>query len=149
VSTDGIEFVVGTGLARDNVVKRNLCAASSTTCGPDFFNEFQHAGIAAGAGVTIEGNRVAGNHVGIYVGENPVLRDNVLKGNVYFALALQDGDFVVEGDSIRGPGGGVAVIASAVDTSVVLKGVTIQGVSGKQVQRFECCGFTATFIRTH
>src|SRR5262249_22699970 len=49
VATDGIEFPVGSvGTISHNTVSGNICPPHSTTCGPDWFTQFQHAGILAG-----------------------------------------------------------------------------------------------------
>jgi hypothetical protein len=148
VSTDGIEFVLGaTGTISHNVVSGNLCVPVDPDCGPDFFAEFQHAGIVGGGdGTVISHNLVYDNQVGIYVGGAAALDHNTLSKNSYFGLALQDGSFTVSHDSISGGTGGVAVIASFVDTLAVLDHVKIVGTSGAPVQEFECCGFTATAV---
>jgi nitrous oxidase accessory protein NosD len=148
VSTDGIEFVLGaTGTVSHNVVSGNRCVPLDPDCGPDFFTEFQHAGIVGGGeGTVISHNLVYDNQVGIYVGGAAALDHNTLSNNSYFGLALQDGSFTASHDSISGGTGGVAVIASFVDTLAVLDHVKIARTSGAPVQEFECCGFTATAI---
>jgi Right handed beta helix region len=146
LSTDGIGFVLGaTGTVSHNVVSGNRCAPGDPDCGPDFFSQFQHIGISGGGqGTVISDNLVFGNQIGIYASDTAVLDRNILLNNSYFGLALQDGSFRVSHDSIFGGTGGVAVIASSVDTQAVLDHVKIAGTSGAPVQKFECCGFTAT-----
>lgn len=148
MATDGIELVLGAvGTVSYNVISGNACGGPDLNCGPDFFNEFQHAGIAAGgAGTVITRNLLFGNQVGIYVGESAEIRQNLIVHNDYFGIALQDGSFTVSKDVIVGGTGGVAVIAAFVDTEAVLDDITIAGTSGPPVQEFECCGFTATTI---
>lgn len=115
--------------------------------GPDFFNEFQLAGIAAGgAGTVISHDLLLGNQVGIYVGESAELSHNALVNNDYFGIAFQDGSFTSSKDLIVGGVAGVAVIAAFADTTAILDKVKIAGTSGAPVQTFECCGFTATVI---
>lgn len=66
--------------------------------------------------------------------------------NDYFGLALQDGTFVAAYNLISRGSGGVAVIAAFVDTTATLKNVQIVRTSGAPIQKFECCGFTATVV---
>jgi len=148
LSTDGIEFVLGAvGRISRNVVSGNACRAPDPGCGPDFFTETQHAGIAAGGTETvITRNLLYDNQVGIYVTDSAEISRNVLLNNRYFGMALQDGSFTVTRDRIQGGGGGVAVIAAAADTTAVLNRLKVVGTSGPTVQKFECCGFTATTI---
>ncbi|MFJ6757054.1 nitrous oxide reductase family maturation protein NosD [Streptomyces sp. NPDC091273] len=149
ISTDGIEFVEATGRAERNTVSDNACREPDPGCGPDFFTEFQHAGILANTGVTVTRNRLTGNQLGIYGFGTMETSHNTLINNEYFGMALQDGTFTAVKDTIRGGGGGVAVIASAVDTSAWLKQVRITNVSGEWIQKFECCGFTAKVTTQH
>ncbi|MFB6520681.1 nitrous oxide reductase family maturation protein NosD [Streptomyces sp. NPDC056401] len=147
VSTDGIEFVEGAvGRVVKSTVSENECREPDPGCGPDFFNEVQHAGIVGDApGTVIEHNRITGNQVGIYVaGTGLTIGGNDLRKNSYVGMALQDGSFTLRKDRITGGVHGVAVIASVVDTNAVLDGVKITQTSGAPVQTFECCGFTAT-----
>jgi hypothetical protein len=148
VSTEGIGFVLGaTGTVSHNVVSGNRCAPPDPDCGPDFFSQFQQTGIAGGGpGTVISHNLVFGNQIGIYVSDTAVLDHNILLNNSYFGLALQDGSFRVSRDAILGGTGGVAVIASSVNTQAVLDHVTIAGTSAAPVQKFQCCGFTATTV---
>lgn len=148
VSTYGIDMALGAvATVSDNEISGNVCASADTSCGTDFFTEFQIAGIIGGGpGVVISRNLLFGNQVGIYAGETAEIGDNILVDNSYFGIALQDGDFTVSNDQISGGFGGIAVIASFVDTQAVLDNVQITGTSGPAVQEFECCGFTATTI---
>ncbi len=147
-ATGGIELVGGaTGTVSYNVVSGNQCGSPDLGCGPDFFNEFQVAGVTGGApGTVITRNLLFDNQVGIYVGESAELSQNVLVSNDYFALALQDGAFTSRKDVIIGGGGGVAVIAAFADTTATLDHIKIAGTPGAPVQKFECCGFTATVV---
>ncbi|WP_405959058.1 right-handed parallel beta-helix repeat-containing protein [Streptomyces sp. NBC_00868] len=147
VSTDGIEFVAGAvGRVTGNTVSNNECREPDADCGPDFFNEFQHAGIVADApGTVVRHNRLIGNQVGIYVAGNEIdVAHNDIQRSSFVGIALQDGTFTVRKDRIKGGVHGVAVIASVVDTNAVLEGVKITQTSGAPVQTFECCGVTAT-----
>lgn len=148
VATGGIELVAGAvGTVSDNVVSGNACGSPDLGCGPDFFNEFQLAGIGGGgAGTVISRNLLFGNQVGIYVVESAEIRQNLILHNDYFGMALQDGSFTVSKDVIVGGTGGVAVIAAFADTEAVLDNLHIAGTLGAPVQKFECCGFTATTI---
>jgi parallel beta-helix repeat protein len=125
-----------------------VCAAGDSGCGLDFFTEFQHAGIVAGAEqkTVISHNIVHDNQVGIYVAQSAELSHNTLQDNNYFGLALQDGSLSVSHDRISGMAGGVAVIAASANTQALLDHVEITGSSGAPIQKFECCGFTATTL---
>ena len=152
VSTDGIELVLGAvGTISHNVVSGNRCVVGDPDCGPDFFTQLQHAGIAAGAAGTtvISHNLLFGNQVGMYLFESAQISHNILWNNSYFGMALQDGSFTARHDRISGGAGGVAVIAAFADTLAVLDHVKIARTSGPPVQEFECCGFTATTIGGH
>jgi hypothetical protein len=147
-ATGGIELVRGAvGTVSQNVVSGNACGSPDLGCGPDFFNEFQVAGITGGGvGTVISRNLLSGNQIGIYVADAAAISDNILVDNHYFGIALQDGVFTVRNDRIRGGVGGVAAIAAFADTTAVLNNVKIAATSGARVQEFECCGFTATTI---
>jgi hypothetical protein len=146
-ATTGVEIVAGgTGTIAHNIISGNQCGSPSLGCGPDFFSELQLAGIGAGADVVVSRNVLFNNQVGAYVAENTALDHNFIVNSDYFGLALQDGDMTSTSDAIVGGGGGVAVIASFVDTTATLTDITIAGVSGPALQEFECCGFTATVI---
>ncbi|MCX5192348.1 right-handed parallel beta-helix repeat-containing protein [Streptomyces sp. NBC_00249] len=145
LSTDGIEFVGAIGRIEENVVSDNACREPDPGCGTDFFNDVQHAGIlAGGAGTVIAKNRLSRNQLGIYAFDTAEIRHNNLIDNEFFGMALQDGTFTATKDTIRGGVGGVAAIASAVDTTARLDHVKITKTSGDPIQTFECCGFTAT-----
>ena len=148
VATDGIEFPVGSvGTISHNTVSGNICPATSTGCGPDWFTQFQHAGILAcgwGPGTVVTNNLVFGNQVGMLLGEADDIIHNRMVDNDYFGLGLFDGTFLINGAQISGGGGGVWVIADSADTTVVLDSVTFSGLSGPAVEKLECCGFTAT-----
>lgn len=147
-ATGGIELVVGaTGTVSHNIVSGNACGSPDLGCGPDWFNEFQVAGITAdGPGTTIRDNLLVRNQVGIYTGPPAQLSGNVSIANDYFGLALQDGQFTARRERIIGGEGGVAVIAASEDTTAVLDRVRVVGTVGPPVQKFECCGFTATVV---
>ena len=148
VATGGIEFPVGSvGTISHNVVSGNICPPTDPTCGTDWFTQFQLAGIGAGGsgpGTIITNNLVFDNQVGLLLGESDEIRGNRMVDNDFFGLALLDGNFVVDGGLIRGGGGGLWVIADAVDTNVTLNHVTMTRLSGPEVGKVECCGFTAT-----
>ncbi len=153
VSTGGIEFPVGAvGTISHNVVSGNGCAAADPTCGTDWFTQFQLAGIGAGGwgpGTVVTNNLVFDNQVGMLLGEVDELRDNWMVNNDFFGLALFDGNFVVDRAQIIGGGGGVWVIAAASDTTVELNHVRFAKLSGPEVGKVECCGFTATVTTNH
>lgn len=147
LSTDGIEFVGGAvGRVTRSVISENDCREPDPGCGPDVFNEIQHAGIIADTpGTVVRHNRLVGNQAGIYVaGGGMAIDQNDIKRSSYVGMALQDGTFVIPKNRIEGGVHGVAVIAASVDTNAVLDGVRIERTSGAPVQTFECCGFVAT-----
>jgi hypothetical protein len=148
VATDGIEFPVGSvGTISHNIVSGNICPATSTSCGPDWFTQFQHAGILAGGwgpGTVVTHNLVFGNQIGLFLGESDEISHNWMVDNDYFGLGLFNGTFLIEHSKIRGGGGGVWVIADSADSTVVLDRVKLSGLAGPAVGEVECCGFTAT-----
>ena len=128
----------------------NQCPPTDPTCGTDWFTEFQVAAIGAGGwgpGTIVSDNLVFDNQVGLLLGESDEIRNNRMIDNDFFGLALFDGDFAVDGGLIRGGGGGLWVIADAVDTNVALHHVTMSHLSGPEIEKVECCGFTATVTR--
>ena len=148
VATDGIEFPVGSvGTISHNIVSGNVCPPTDASCGPDWFTQFQHAGIVAGGwgpGTVVSSNLVFGNQVGLLLGESDEISDNRMVDNAFFGLGLFDGTFLIDGAQISGGGGGVWVIADSANSTVVLDDVTFSGLSGPEIQKVECCGFTAT-----
>ena len=148
VGTDGIEFPVGSvGTVSYNTVSGNICPANSTSCGPDLFTQFQHAGILAGGwgpGTVVTHNLVFDNQIGLFLGEADEISHNRMLDNDFFALGLFDGNFLIDGAQISGGGGGVWVIADSANSNVVLDNVTFSALSGPVVEKVECCGFTAT-----
>ncbi|MFB6616288.1 right-handed parallel beta-helix repeat-containing protein [Streptomyces sp. NPDC056367] len=143
ISTDGIEFIDATGRAEQNMVSDNSCREPDDGCGPDFFSEFQHAGILANTGVVVTKNRLVGNQLGIYGYGGLDTSHNTILDSDYFGIAFQDGRFTSVKDTIRGGGGGVAAVAFEVDTTVELDRVRIANVSGDRIGIFENPPFTA------
>jgi len=148
VATDGIEFPVGSvGTISNNTVSGNICPVIDPGCGPDWFTQFQHAGILAGGwgpGTVVTNNLVYGNHIGLFLGEADKISDNKMRDNTLFGLALFDGQFTIDGAVISGGGAGVWVIAQGANTSVVLRDTTFSRLAGPNIEILECCGFTAT-----
>lgn len=148
VATDGIEFPVGSvGTISGNVVSGNICPPSDASCGPDWFNQFQHAGIVAGGwgpGTVVEDNLVFGNQLGLFLGQSDRISNNRMVDNEFFGMGLFDGNFLIDGAQIKGGGGGVWVIAQGANTSVTLHDVSFAKLSGPSVQKLECCGFSAS-----
>ena len=148
VATDGIEFPVGSvGTISHNTVSGNICPVIDSSCGPDWFTQFQHAGILAGGwgpGTVVTNNLVYGNQIGLFLGEADKVSDNRMLDNTYFGLALVDGQFTIDGALISGGGGGLWVIAQGANTSVVLRDTSFNRLSGPKIDVLECCGFTAT-----
>ncbi len=97
LSTDGIGFIAGAaGRVTGNTISGNDCREPDPACGPDFFGETQHVGVAAGTNTVVEHNRLIGNHVGIYaVGGSDSIGHNDITRSSYFGMALQDGSFTV------------------------------------------------------
>jgi hypothetical protein len=148
VSTSGIEFPVGSvGTIDHNVVSGNVCPPSDTSCGTDWFNQFQMAGITAGGwgpGTVIKDNLLFDNQVGMLLGESDVIRGNRMIDNDFFGLVLADGEFKVEDGRIQGGGGGVWAIATSADTHITLDDVRFRRLGGPKIEKVECCGFSAT-----
>jgi hypothetical protein len=150
VATDGIEFPVGSvGTIAYNTISGNVCPAGDPSCGPDWFTQFQHAGITAGGwgpGTIVRGNLTYGNHMGMLLGEADEISDNEMVDNAFFGLGLFDGTFVVDGAAISGGGGGVWLVADSTNTNALLTNVILNAIGGPEVGKVECCGFTATAI---
>jgi hypothetical protein len=148
VATDGIEFPVGAvGTIAHNVVSGNICPPTDPDCGPDWFTQFQHAGIGAGGwgpGTVIKNNLVFGNQIGLFLSEADEISGNLVVGNTFFGYALVYGTYAVKGGHVLGGGGGVWLIADEADTTAHFSGVRFFGLSGPKVGEVECCGFTAT-----
>ena len=150
VATDGIEFPVGSvGTIAYNTVSGNICPTGDPSCGPDWFTQFQHAGITAGGwgpGTIVRGNLTFDNHMGMLLGEADEISDNEMVDNAFFGLGLFDGTFVVDGATISGGGGGVWLVADSANANALLKNVILTTLGGPDVGKVECCGFTATAI---
>jgi nitrous oxidase accessory protein NosD len=154
VPTNGIEVVAGAaGTVVHNTVSGNICPEGMPdVCGPDFFNQFQEAGIAAGGngpGTIISHNLLVGNQMGMFLSEVDEISQNVMVDNEYYGLGLvgvDSGSFTVDGGEIRGGAGGIWVTAVLVDMTVVLNQVTFSGLSGPAVDILEDGGFMATVI---
>lgn len=152
VPTDGIELVAGAvGTISHNTISGNNCPADlPDNCGPDFFTQFQHAGITAGGngpGTVITDNLVFDNQVGMFLAESDEISGNDMAANELFGLALIgviDGAFTIEGGSIRGGGGGVWLTPVFVDMNVLLRKVRFSGLLGPAVEVLEGADFKAT-----
>jgi hypothetical protein len=155
VPTDGVELVAGAvGTIAHNTISHNICPANlPQNCGPDFFTQFQHAGIVAGGngpGTVITDNTLIGNQVGMFLAESDEISGNVMLDSDFFGLALigvSDGAFNVRGGAIKGGGGGLWLTPVAVDMSVVLKRVKFSGLGGPEVQVLEGAEFKARVSR--
>jgi hypothetical protein len=152
VPTNGIELVAGAaGTIAHNTVSGNICPADlPDICGPDFFTQFQQAGIgAAGPGIVISHNRLVGNQIGMFLAEVDEISQNVMVDNDYFGLGLageDNGLFTVTGGEITGSGGGLWVAAVFMDVTVNLKKVAFSGLSGPVVEILEDGGFIGTVV---
>ena len=152
VPTNGIELGFGAmGTISHNTVSGNICPADQPDfCGPDFFTQFQQAGIGAGGpGIAISHNRLVGNQLGLFLAEVDEISHNTMVDNDYFGMALVGEDtglFTVNDAEISGGGGGLWVTAVLTDMTVVLKKVTFSGLSGPAVEILEDGGFTGTVV---
>jgi parallel beta-helix repeat protein len=132
-----------------NTISGGVCTIPG--CGPDPINEFQAFGIDVflGGAATIADNHISGSDVGIYQASSPnccTISQNTLKDNRYFGIVIQDGDGETRQNKITGGQIGIGVVAGGADTTAVLRGDQITGVSVALVKQIECCGFTATAI---
>jgi hypothetical protein len=154
VPTDGVELVAGAvGTIAHNTISHNICPPNlPQNCGPDFFTQFQHAGIVAGGngpGTVVTDNTLIGNQVGMFLAEADEISGNVMLDNDFFGLALigvGDGAFTVHGGAIKGGGGGLWLTPVVVDMNVVLRRVKLQGLGGPAVQVLEGAEFKATVV---
>ena len=139
------------GTIAHNTVSGNICPANlPEICGPDFFTQFQEAGIGAGGpGIVITHNRLVGNQIGMFLAEVDEISHNVMVDNDYFGLGLvgeADGAFAITGGEITGGAGGLWAVAVQTDMTVELHKVTFSGQSGSAVEILEDGGFTATVV---
>ena len=155
VPTDGVELVAGAvGTIAHNTISGNVCPPNlPQNCGPDFFTQFQHAGITAGGngpGTVIVDNLLIGNQVGMFLGEADEIRGNVMLDSEFFGLALiglEDGAFTIQGGAIKGGGGGLWLTPVALDMQVVLKRLKVSDLGGPAVQVLEGAEFRATVVK--
>jgi len=152
VPTNGIELVAGAvGVITHNTISGNICPDDiPEVCGPDFFTQFQEAGIGAGGsgpGTIISQNLLVGNQIGLFLSEVDAISQNTMVDNDYFGMGLVgvgSGAFTIDGGRITGTGGGMWVTAVIVDMNVRLNNVDFSGLSGPPVEILEDGGFTAT-----
>lgn len=129
-------------------------ACTLAGCGSDPLLAFQSAGVfAAGAGqpTVIVDNHVSNTDIGIYQLQSPLccrIASNVLIDNRFFGIVIQDGDGTTNDNTIRGGEIGIGVAADASDTTAWLRGDRISSTTVSPVRELECCGFTATAIRS-
>lgn len=155
VPTDGVELVAGAvGTIAHNTISGNVCPPHlPQNCGPDFFTQFQHAGITAGGngpGTVIVDNVLIGNQVGMFLGEADEIRGNVMLDSEFFGLALiglEDGEFTIEGGAVKGGGGGLWLTPVAMDMQVLLKRLRLSDLGGPAMQILEGAEFKATVVK--
>lgn len=153
VENEGIDFVNGAvATVTFNRVSGNSCDSVDLACGPDPLAQLQVAGIFGhpGLGSLIAYNNLSGNDTGIYLFNADLppgaVSHNLLTNNRFWGMELQDGTFATSQDRIFGGIGGIAIVATAVDTVGVLTDEVIRGTSGAPIQQFSCCGFAASAI---
>jgi len=137
----------------ENTIRGTVCT-DATICGRDPINQFQSVGIGLNsipAGTVIEENRLSSNDVGIYLfGSDGCCRTrkNTVTDSRFFGIVVQDGVAETSENKISGGEVGIGVVADFVDTVAVSRDDQIKQTSVAPVQEIECCGFTATAIRT-
>ncbi|MFZ2984831.1 MAG: right-handed parallel beta-helix repeat-containing protein, partial [Candidatus Moraniibacteriota bacterium] len=107
VAQNGIQISEGnTATISNNEVSNNLCNAAS--CGADWYLTTQASGISlvgAAGTVTISGNTVENNDIGIYnelaSGASSLL-NNIVKNNRYFGFLFEAGGSTVSGGLVSG-----------------------------------------------
>jgi hypothetical protein len=147
----GINAIFG-AVARitGNTIVGAVCTLDG--CGGDPILEFQSVGIEAGfasSGTRIRDNYITGADVGIYQLFSPDccgIADNSLADNRFFGIIIQDGDGSTDSNIITSGQTGIGVVADAANTTGVLHGDIITGMSLAPVRELQCCGFTATAI---
>lgn len=148
-----VSFAATAQVAR-NVISGTVC--SDPACGNDPINTYQSSGIGTSglevAGTVIEDNVVSGCDVGIYVYGSAgccATRENRLRDNRYFGIAIQDGSNDARENRISGGEVGIGVIADAEDTTAVLRDNQIRGTTVQPIREISCCGVAATAIVRH
>jgi hypothetical protein len=140
-----------------NVIRGNRCERPELGCGADPATQVQSAALANGSGdppapgTEFAHNVLADNDVGVYMfdaGECCDVHHNLMVGNRFFGVVIQDGESSVSHDTIIGGQTGVGVIADSADTVGTLEHEHISGTSGPRISISECCGFTATVKTT-
>jgi parallel beta-helix repeat protein len=143
-------FLSAVAQITDNTISGGVCTIPG--CGPDPINDFQAMGVLvenSGTGNTIAGNHVSGSDVGIYQYASAnccQISKNTLTDNRYFGIVIQDGNGATSENTITGGQVGLGVVASAVNTTGLLRGDKIAGTTVAPVREIECCGFTATAV---
>ena len=144
----------GGGTIAHNTIRDNICPADlPQNCGPDFFSQFQHAGIVAGGngpGTVITHNRLINNQVGMFLAEADEISENIMLDSEFFGLALvgvDDGAFTIKGGQVRGGAGGVWLTPVAMDMTVLLRNVKLLDLSGPAIQVLQGVPFKATVIK--
>ena len=119
IAQNGIQ--VGDGAVASitgNQVSGNEC--DHPTCGPDFVNDYQSAGILladAATGTVVSGNSAPNNDIGIYNwASGPTsISGNTVHGSRFEAIILDEGDATVTLNDIQG--GNIGVLAISFDGS--------------------------------
>lgn len=133
VGINGILFAANaTGTITNNEVSKNICEIPNT-CGPDWFNQIQAFGIVAdnaGQGSAIANNYVTNNDAGISVAVKSgccIVDQNILKGNRFFGIVIEDSEHIVSNTKIFGGNVGVAAAATFGNAAAILDHVKIIG----------------------
>jgi hypothetical protein len=127
---NGIVIASGAvGAVGQNTVTGNECNLPAPVCGQNLIGEAQGVGIytyGSGAGTVVQGNTIGGNDVGIVTfGDSATSTNNVLQGNRYEGIILNDGTYTCSGNTVSGSMIGVAVVSDgfvASPTSATLTG---------------------------
>lgn len=112
IAQNGVQVSGGaTATVSGNTISGNECDHS--TCGPDYVNDYQSAGIlliSPATGTVISANDISNNDIGIYnSADGSTIESNALTGNRYEGIFLDQGDATVRFNGVQG--GNIAVIA--------------------------------------
>ena len=128
----GVAFSFGAkGTIIQSKISGNLC--NYPNCGPDFLTQVQGAAILAiepASGSTISNNQISSNDLGIAVSGNSGCCEvdlNLLKNNLFFGIAVVDGESTISNTKISGGNVGALAAAFEVDTAATLNRAIITG----------------------
>jgi nitrous oxidase accessory protein NosD len=114
LAQNGVQVSAGAlATIRNNTIRDLLCENGS--CGSDPTDKFASSAIilfGAGSGVVAEDNRLLNNDIGIYnLSIGTIIQNNILDGNRYIGILLDEGSATVSNNQIVGGDYGVLLVS--------------------------------------